>query len=616
MPDALVEPIVGSISHTPAGTAAAQYARLDLAYDYAIAGLPFVDAASDQRPYARETAQYRKEQIDLSSTPGDQSLSGLWTRGQSSFHRGAGIDFYEVSEGEGVPNRYKTSMGVNPWTPGRVTLKPVLEDLAPSEAVSNVVVFGDALATLRVSGAVYELDLAGVEAARPSSDGTAATAVCSDGLNVYAAVGARIEVLHPSDTTFAALWTHHVGGRTWANIWWAKDRVWAVDNTGEWYTLDTVGGTTSGSDVLWTSGRASANWSLADSEGGVFIATGNTVWVSQVDTSTSTPTTIVPVAVASVGAQEKIANIGAYLGYLLILSDTGARIGIIQQGGVALGSLIVNADFTSCVRIGFTRSLFLAAGSMDGRSLVFEFAPLEQVDSLQAAYSPARDLGTSASKVGTLVLADRRVVAFGDIGVLLEGTDPAPAGSIETAQHRFGTLEPKDFRTLTVRAEGNGGTILVEKILRDGTPVTIVTLGPDNFSDNTLSLDLRGPVDSVGFRFTLMSDGSGNAPTLLGYQLRAMPAPKRYRLIQVPMMCFDKEMVGRVENGHNGWAWQRVESIEQIEQSGKAVMYQDFSTGESAIVTIERVQFQRTTPMKGRNRGWGGYLVLTLRTID
>jgi hypothetical protein len=56
----------------PAGSTT--YALTGEAYDVSIAGLPFFIAASDDNPYRRVTAQYRKQQIDQSREPGEQTL--------------------------------------------------------------------------------------------------------------------------------------------------------------------------------------------------------------------------------------------------------------------------------------------------------------------------------------------------------------------------------------------------------------------------------------------------------------------------------------------------------------------------------------------------------------
>jgi len=91
-----------------------------VAYDVAIGGLPFFYGISNERPYIRQTAPYKKEQFDNSKEPGEQTLEGWWIRSQSSFHRGAGIKFYDPSAGEEVDYRFSDSEGVNVWTKGEV----------------------------------------------------------------------------------------------------------------------------------------------------------------------------------------------------------------------------------------------------------------------------------------------------------------------------------------------------------------------------------------------------------------------------------------------------------------------------------------------------------------
>jgi len=98
------------------------YALNGAAYDISINGLPFFIFASDEFPYIRQTAQYRKDQVDQSNEPGEQTLTGWWLRSQSSFHQGKGINFYDPSAGETVQHRFADSKGVDVWTNGQVTL--------------------------------------------------------------------------------------------------------------------------------------------------------------------------------------------------------------------------------------------------------------------------------------------------------------------------------------------------------------------------------------------------------------------------------------------------------------------------------------------------------------
>ena len=96
------------------------------AFDIAIAGMPFIMAVTDNTPYKRQTAEFRAQRVDQMRDPGEHTLagSGYWTRSQSSWHYGEGINFTEPMEGNDneVRFRYKDSYGIDIWTPGQLTL--------------------------------------------------------------------------------------------------------------------------------------------------------------------------------------------------------------------------------------------------------------------------------------------------------------------------------------------------------------------------------------------------------------------------------------------------------------------------------------------------------------
>jgi hypothetical protein len=109
-------------------------------YDIAINDMPFFLNTGDEFPYSRATAQYRKQQIDQSNEPGEQSITGWWIRAQSSFHNGTGIKFYDPSVGEEVSYRFTDSKGVDVWERGKVTL---LKDVVNTHVTTGAVVGTD-----------------------------------------------------------------------------------------------------------------------------------------------------------------------------------------------------------------------------------------------------------------------------------------------------------------------------------------------------------------------------------------------------------------------------------------------------------------------------------------
>ena len=100
------------------------YAGTGVAFDISIGNQPFFLLNDDNTPYRRVTAQYRKNQVDMSREPGEQTLTGWWLRSQSSFHLGQGITFYEPTQDESLRFQYTYSKGCNVWDKGQITLLP------------------------------------------------------------------------------------------------------------------------------------------------------------------------------------------------------------------------------------------------------------------------------------------------------------------------------------------------------------------------------------------------------------------------------------------------------------------------------------------------------------
>jgi len=87
--------------------------------------------------------------------------------------------------------------------------------------------------------------------------------------------------------------------------------------------------------------------------------------------------------------------------------------------------------------------------------------------------------------------------------------------------------------------------------------------------------------------------------------------------MQIPIFCFDRETdkLGNII-GYEGYARDRLASLENMEAQGKTVIIQDFTAGGTPTeVIIEQVTFSRTTPSARNYSGFGGVIQLTARTI-
>ena len=210
------------------------------AYDCAIAGLPFFLATNDKYPYSRETAQYRKQQIDQQKEPGEQTLTGWWLRSQSSFHYGAGIRYEEPIEGETVAMRFNKSAGVDVFNIGRVTL-------LPDVAVNANITVGTGVVPIMVGGTdANGIDLyltaTGSTLQRTTAAGATATitwggsgnilALAQDGANYYVANATGIYQGTLAGGSGSLIFTHPtmVGTVTKVVLGWVKQRLIAGIN--------------------------------------------------------------------------------------------------------------------------------------------------------------------------------------------------------------------------------------------------------------------------------------------------------------------------------------------------------------------------------------------------
>jgi len=161
-------------------------------YDCAIAGLPFFLGVSKEYPYKRETAQYRKQQIDQQKEPGEQTLTGWWLRSQSSFHYGAGIRYEEPIEGDTVGLRFTKSAGVDVFNIGKVTLLPDVTKLSTTPSGTPIMigatdVNGVDLVIWSDGSTLYRTTAAGTTTTLTWGGSGTILSVAQDGLNYYAA---------------------------------------------------------------------------------------------------------------------------------------------------------------------------------------------------------------------------------------------------------------------------------------------------------------------------------------------------------------------------------------------------------------------------------------------
>ena len=712
------------------------YASTGVAYDVAFGGLPFFLTTGDENPYRRVTAQYRKNQVDMSREPGEQTLTGWWLRSQSTFHLGQGIKFYEPAQDESLRFQYTYSKGCNVWEKGQVTLlkdvdtahvttgglqsnkRPFqimrsiqwtknsntydgvllsdeydVDKIFPTITVSiNNKALTTNVATLTTTTAHglsvgMQIVITGVDATfngeyritgvpttttftyaktasnvastavSPVGTGTssvihfidynagtdyAVQAICDDGTYAYWVTNVlnsgtpRLRVykkLLSDDSTVSPTLMISNNGITVVNavMEYTKERIVMCINDAV-YELSTTA-TTLPSPVYTHNDPDHIFTSITSSGAAIYIAGINgiqsNIYKFTLNTTGAMPTLTSAITAAELPVGETVFRIYYYLGYMAIGTSLGLRVAAVsdQDGSIAYGPLIFETDQTVYDVAGYDKYLWCTTnvdgnpgvtrvdlGQQVGTNLVFAYA--------WDLYDPSKTgfTTTSCSFAGN---TNRLMFCTANNGVA-DGTIYVEAASrlVETGTMRVGyirynTLENKIFKFLQPRFESANGSLAIYSIDSFNNEYSI-----GSFSQGADITQIGIPYPAtpqqyLGFRFVMTRSDSDNTkgPLFTGYQVRVLPSIPRQRLIQYPVELYDSEM-DKFNNpsGYEGSAYDRLLNMQGLENLGDLIRVEDFRTGESYLGLIEEMDFINRTPTDKRYSGYGGLLLVTIRT--
>ena len=607
------------------------------AYDIAIAGLPFFLLNSDDVPYRRVTAQYRKQQIDQSREPGEQTLTGWWLRSQSSFHLGAGIKFFEPVQEESLRFQYTESKGLDVWTRGQATLLNDTANFYSGAAAAQLIGVNDGTddCILVTDGTALKKITSAAVSTTIAQAGTASTiySLTTDGSNYYFINGTRVHKgsvgAVPAD---AEIYT--AASTTRATIRFVKQRlILAKGNV--LYELD-ANATASAAlpTALFT--HPNANWvwsSISEGPQAIYVSgydpngTSSSVFKIALDPTTANslgfPTLETPTVIIDMPLGERINDFDVYLGaYAVLATSLGFRVGVADAtGDVQYGPLLFRD--AACNAIAFRDSYAYIATLVDGEAGLVRVDLSTTVLSNSLFFPWAWDLvasatSTTASQVAFFGNSDRAAFTNGNNTWAESTTSLVATGYLRTGYIRYNTLETKIFKLMQARVDTSDGGLNIDSIdyadnfFRIGTFAQGAAVPEVNVSYP------QAAQEYLGFQFTLTRSSTDvtKGPLFTGYQVKSLPAIPRQRLIQYPLSCFDHESDHfGVEVGFEGSAYDRMAQLESVENVGDTIRVEDFRTGESYIGLIEELDFRNTTPSDKRFSGYGGTLLVTIRTV-
>lgn len=614
-------------------------------WDCSIGSIPFLFAFSDQNPYVRETSEFRRQRIDTERNPGEQSLdSGYWIRSQSSWHYGSGLSSaepLEVSDTE-AQFRYHDGGGVDPWTPGQITLLNDTSLVFSSSAVaSGHQLLGVDTGVLHSASATLTyITNAGVSASVNWGGTSKIQSLTTNG---------HYWILSDVDGIYRGLLPNGAGTKIYNSktgsdttlVRWVKSRLMFAANNSiyEITNLSPSSATLPSAlydhpspDFLWTDFSEGPNAIYASGYDG----DSSGIWRIGLNVTTSAVTLNQPVLVAEMPRGESVVSMYSYVGtYIIIGTTKGVRVATIgTDGSLTMGPLIVETTDGSYDAVAVGSYVYVSVGSKGNAGNRVNRPGLYRIDlgtSLNnnpLLFAHAADLvtpsGYTTGGCKQVTVSNGSVwFAVDGVGVFKQATSYVSSGWIETGRIRLGTIESKAWRDLRLLSSSSSvGKVTAYASSEDDTApsnwsqIIELTAGTDD-SIGLLNTAFPTAAANMFAAFKLTRADAGGTPTMVGYQIRAIPAPRRNQLVSVPIMCFDFEVDRQgVRYGSKNGAYNRMNVLRLLEKNASTVIFRDYTTGEVVEAYIERISYRRTNPPTRQVGGNGGIATVLLRVLS
>ena len=360
-----------------------------------------------------------------------------------------------------------------------------------------------------------------------------------------------------------------------------------------------------------------------------FAGIQSNIYKFTLDTAGAMPVLTSAITAAELPVGEICFKISFYLGYMAIGTSEGMRVASISEtdGSIAYGPLLFES-VQPVYDFAFRDKYIWAASSVDGQAGVTRVNLGTEISTLIFAY--AWDLYDPLDTIlhhttATAFIGNTNRLLFCSAGDGVDGSIYIESeavlmetGYLQTGYVRYNTLENKIFKLIQARIDTSNGSSTIQSVTATGAEYNIGVFAQGNTVPEVNIGYPTGSQQYLGFKFTLnrSSLDSTQGPLFTGYQIKSLPAIPRQRLIQFPLFCYDREMDKfNNEVGYEGSAYDRMAQLEAVENVGDTIKVEDFRTGESFIGLIEEMDFINKTPTDKRFSGYGGTLLVTIRTV-
>ena len=583
-------------------------------FPVAINGRPYlVDFKSGQ--FARGFEPRVRDSVDQSTSPGEAAINpqGLWRRGETSWHYGAGQRYADTADAQDY--RFYSSKGVNPWTKGQLVLHNKTKlSLSSAATTAHVVTLGTRLYASLGADVKYTSD---PYASSPTwSDctgepGGVCAAMATDGSRMYFAFPSDgIRVLDPVTSVSAISGTKFVNSNdNYYMLGFAKNYMFGSHS----HILNTI--SSGGSKTAHiTPDDTQFRWvGVATGQNAVYAAgyAGQKSLIYKI-TIKADGTLDAGVVALELPTGEIVSAISGYLGYVLIGTNKGVRFASADTNSNLVAGQIIPT--TSAVN-KFTsegRYSYFTWTNYDGTS-----GGLGRLDlgTLTSANTPAfaTDLmyDSTATVNGLVTFNDKRCFWVSGIGIVAEDSDNlVESGEIVAGIYRWGIPDRKFVAKFDIRTTPLYGTV-TPSIALDSGEYTSMTAHNTPLATESVAPAPQNKFIEAQFKLTLARGSATTGPTLTRWMARAYASPARSQVFRVPLLMHHHIKVKDVEYYQD--VELELQSLRDLVNNPRVVNYQENT--ETFSVVLEDLEFQI---LDGYQTNWDleGTCIITMRSVQ
>jgi hypothetical protein len=587
-------------------------------FPVAINGRPFlIDQKSNQ--FTRGFEPRVRDSVDQSTSPGEAAINpqGLWRRGETSWHYGAGQRYADTAEAQDY--RFFTSKGLNPWTKGQVTLLNAVKESLNS-ANTNLLIAATDTRVYVLDGATlkYSTDPFASSPTWTSATGLPAATprdMATDGTNIY--------LTYAGLTNGFGLWKYTAAGVA-SNVAYGHELYYVDFVKGHLM----VSGDASGGNAVdlyydptgniggddYTHPIATWNWtSFAAGQNAIYVSgyAGTRGAVYKI-TMKADGTLDIPIVALELPSGEIPTVVYGYLGAIIIGTNKGIRYATADAASnLTAGALIPTTGEVVSITAE-DRYVWFNWSNYDGTS-----TGLGRLDlaTFIASNTPAHasDLmhTSNANILAVATFNNKRLFSVSGDGIYVEDTaNVVTSAELVTGTYRWGIPDRKFVAKFDLRTTPLYGTITPSISLDSGSYVSMVTHNMA-LSTESVATGPQAKFIEAKFKLDFARQSGTDGPTLTRWMARAYASPARSQVFRVPILMHHRLVVNDTEYYFD--VETELRELRDLVTNPRVINYQENT--ETYSVVMEDLEFQ---VIDGYQTNWDleGTCTVTMRSVQ